>query len=417
MQLDPEATTANRALLVSSDLKFLNEESKKIIQEYNRKFYQRFQVYSEWNSHPSDRWVYGFTKIIENVFSIATGGYFLIVGVASFLVIIVNILWSLIFTISQVNASFGIVNYLNLFGLLTFVASFFYYDIFNYNKETSFNTLKLYHKACLDIRWIKDSYEIGFDYLMREYCFQEDCQIDLKELGVTKKALAIWFNENVKNVEMMFKLLIILNLYALRIYILNDFHNDYEDFSVSRRELIEFLLKFQKTKKIPHHYSADDIMYYVLKEIQKIIQFFPITSRLSGKITFNMHNMAEMMNQINILKTNLAESSTARHVPLPSFYVITRNGFVFFWMFFIIPFIAYFSASTLLFLFGSIVMVALLIPLVNVWFISKPFIYVSHYAGPNYFKWRKKGYREIYNTFSIIESQLESLRNKIIALR
>lgn len=416
MQLDPEATTANRAFIVSSDLKYLNEETKKITQEYNRKFYQRFQVYSEWRSHPSDRWVFGFTKMVENVFSVATGGYFLILGVASFLVVIVNILWSLIFTIQQVKASFATVQYISLFGLITFVSSFFYYDIFNYNKETSFNTLKLYHRAVLYIRWMKDAYEIAFDYLMKEYCFQEECNLSLKQLGITKNTLVSWFNSNVKNVKMMFKLFIVLNLYALRIYILDDFHNDYEDFSLSRKDLIEFLHAFQKTKKIPHHYSADNVMFFVLKEIEKIVQFFPITSKLTGKATFHTHNMSNIITYINNLKANLADSSTARHVPIPSFYLITRNGFVLFWIFIIIPFIAYQAATTLLFLFGSILMVALLVPLVNVWFISKPFIYVSHYAGPNYFKWRKQNYREIYNTFATIMEQLDSLRSKIESL-
>jgi len=412
MELDPEATSANRGLLVFEDVEKLNEEAKKVVQEYDRKWHQRFKVYTEWHNHPSDRWVYMWTNVVESVFSVATGNYFFIIATSSFLVIIVNILWSLVFSITKVKESFSVVDYSVLFGLLTFVSSFFYYDIFNYNKETSFNTLRLYHRATHYVRWINDGYEIAFDYLMKEYHFNKSCR-SAKIGKMTKNDLVRWYNRNIKKVERMFVYLIILNIYSLRVFIRTDFHNDYEDFGVSRYDLIKVLLEFQKNKKIQYHYNPDQILLHVVKEIEKIVHFFPIVSTIEGTHRFTLVPQSNILNQINLLKQNLLDSSTARHVPTPNFYIITRNGFVFFWIYVLIPFIAYQAASTLLFLFGSIVMIALQIPLINVWFISKPFIYISHYAGPNYFKWRKQNFREINNTFTKISDQLQKLKKCI----
>lgn len=414
MELDSNSTVANRGLLIFENVEELDAKAQELLQEYDKRYYQRFKVYTEWTSHPSDRWVFPFTHFVETIMTLGVSQYYFWVVTSSFLVVFVNILWSLIFTIPQFHESFvnNSINYYNLFSLLTFLASFFYYEIFNYNKESSFNTLRLYRKSMHIIQWINSAYEIAFDHLMKEYTFRSNDIITI-EKKFPKKDLIYWYNTNVRNIQKMYIYLIILNIYSLRIYLKKDVQYDYEQIGFSKDELLKVLIKYQKSKKTKYDYSSDQIFLYILKEIEKTAQFFPIISTARDIQNFKIVTLNNILTNINLLKANFLESSTVRHVPLPNIYIVTRNVFVFFWIYVIIPFIAYYSATTLLFVFGSLLMIILQIPLINIFFISKPFTSSSDYAGPNFYKWRKKVFFEISSSFKKIEKMILKLRNDI----
>ena len=412
MELDPDATLANRGLLIFEDSEALDKKAQELIEDYDKRFYQRFKVYTEWTSHPSDRWVFSFTHFVETVMSLGVSQYYFWIVTSSFLVVFVNILWSLIFTIPQVNDSFNKVNYYDLFGLLTFLASFFYYEIFNYNKEISFNTLRLYRKSMHIISWINSAYEIAFDHLMKEYTFRSNDIITL-EKKMDKKSLIYWYNTNIQNIKKMYIYLIILNIYSLRIYLSKDVQYDYEYIGFSKDELLKVLIKYQKSRKTKYDYSADQIFLFTLKEIEKTAQFFPIISTARDIQNFKILTLNNILNNVNLLKTNFLESSTIRHVPLPNIYIVTRNAFVFFWIYVIIPFISYWTAHTLLFVFGSLLMIILQVPLIHILFISKPFTSNVDYAGPNFYKWRKQVYQEIRSSFKKIEKMVLKIRADI----
>ena len=94
-----------------------------VVKDFDRQYKQRFVRYTESKGHPSDFWVFPFTETVENIYSLAIGGYFWYIFLGFIVILLINVLWSLVFTIPGILVMFEAANFVSLFETLTFLAS------------------------------------------------------------------------------------------------------------------------------------------------------------------------------------------------------------------------------------------------------------------------------------------------------
>ncbi len=213
---------------------------------------------------------------------------------------------------------------------------------------------------------------------------------------LSMKTMKTWYAGFVNIVRKLTDYEFMLAVYTLRVYVPYDY--DYECLktrSVTKEKLDVIYRKASKKKLSEKMLSPEFIIDFLIREIKEIIYLMPIqmTSDDLPKLSIPVQN--EIINSIDGLESNIRASAVNKNIPEQSLYIWTRNIFMGFWLLVIIPFIAYNSVERYLPLFGSVVQLMLLIPLINAWYVGKPFVHSGHYSGPNYFKWRRDVYKTI----------------------
>lgn len=398
------------------------DEKIKIItvsKDFNKQYKQRFVRYTEHKSHPSDFWTFPLTEIIENIFSLAVGGYFWYMILGFIVVLLLNVLWSLVFNIPAVKNIFVNNNFEALFSLITFVASIFYIQILDYYRISSTNPLMLFKESTIYIKEINNSFNMAFNYElkallihMKNHELLNDYEIfEKKEIKILKE----WYKTFVVIEKNVTELMFFMALFSLRVFMNEDYDFDYEiEYGIDRNK-IKNLEKIVNRKRMSRKIrpKPEDFMETIIDLYESYITMIPLKINIEKMPVIRPSMMNNIYRNINNLKDNIHKSVLQKAVPEQRNFIFIRNLFVFFWIVVIIPFVAYDSVSTLLPLFGTMVEFSCVVPLINAWFIGKPFVYSGRYAGPDYFSWRKNLYRIINIDRKIREKKISKLKDII----
>jgi hypothetical protein len=373
---------------------------------YDYRYYLRFHKYIENPGHPSDVYVYSFTPFVEGILSISVGGYFTYIGIAFIVVILMNILWSLLFTIKGADAFFNQNNFTSLFEVPVFVASLLYVEIWSFYRDVSVRPLKIYLETIEWIKKINDSFHYAFLYEMMSVKNFAKNNIN----SMSTETLAAWYKQFSDTVKTLTDYEFALAVYTLRVHVPYDYDFEYlKTPSLSKEKLEKLYNEANKRKINEKMLTPEFIISFVTRKIKEIIFLMPVqrTSEKLPKLSLAVQN--EVMASLTGLERNIIDSAVNKSIPEQSLYTWTRNGFMLFWIMVIIPFIAWNSVQGFLPLFGTIIQMMLLFPLINAWYVGKPFVHSSHYSGPNYFKWR----RDVYKILEIDKKEREEKLKEI----
>jgi hypothetical protein len=380
--------------------------------DFNYKYYMRWHKYMENPGHPSDMYVYSFTEAVESMLSISVGGYFIIIGLTLIFIILINIMWSLLYTIPGAKSFFDQNNFTSLFEVPTFVASLLYVEIWSYYRDISNRPLRIYMENTEWLKRVNASFNYAFKYEIESIKHFVRNNIGKMSTGTLKK----WYSEFSTAVDMLTYYEFMLAVYTLRVYVPYDYDFEFLKTPYITKEKLNALYREVSKKKISEKMlSPEFVIDYIVKKIKEIIYLMPIqtTEDELPKLSISVQN--EVISSINGLETNLRDSIINRSIPEQGLYIWTRNVFMVFWILVIIPFIAWNSVEEFLPLFGTIIMLMLAIPLINAWYVGKPFVHSGHYSGPNYFKWRRDVFkileddnRERLETLEQLKKQMNS---------
>jgi len=175
--------------LGSGHVKHHPEENLTVInvaKDFDKQYKQRFVRYTENKGHPSDFWVFPFTETVENIYSLAVGGYFWYIFLGFIVILLINVLWSLVFTIPGILVMFNQSNFVSLFETLTFLASLFYIQILDYYRSTSRDSLAIFKESTLLIEDIAVAFNIAFKYEVKSIYFYLDSK-SAREVSTKEK--------------------------------------------------------------------------------------------------------------------------------------------------------------------------------------------------------------------------------------
>ena len=359
--------------------------------DFNLRYHLRWHKYMENPGHPSDVYVYSFTNAIESMLSISVGGYFIVIGLTLIFILLINIMWSLLYTIPGANDFFNKNNFTSLFEVPTFVASLLYVEIWSYYREISYRPLKIYMENTEWLKKVNASFHYAFKYELKNITHFVRNNITQLSPNTLKK----WYSDFSNVVKDLTNYEFMLAVYTLRVYVPYDYDFEFlKTPSVSEKKLNELYRNAAKKKLNEKMLSPEFVIDYIIRQIKEMIYLMPIQTTVDDLPKISLPVQNEVISSIAGLETNLRESIISRSIPEQGLYIWTRNVFMIFWITVIIPFIAWNSVEEFLPLFGTIIMLMLSIPLINAWYVGKPFVHSGHYSGPNYFKWR----RDIFKT-------------------
>lgn len=409
----------------NDELPTLSSNKKKIqfinaLKDLSTQYNQKFIRYTETKHDPSDFWLFPFVVIIENVFSLAVGGYFWFMILGFFFVLLMNVLWSLIFNIPGVKEIFNNFDFVSLFSSINFLAALLYVKILESYIVSSSKPLELYRKSTQIIKNISSSFDLAFDYdiksmqlFLNSEHYSQLSSIDNDKRSMDRK-LKQWFKDLVKTENKMTYMLFFMSLYSLRVFLEEDYDFEYETkYGLSKQQLkkLEKLVDVKKTTNFRP--NAEDFMEKIIEITERQIYSFNLRVMIKNYPQIPANVLENVNINIRSLRTNIQDSIIFKSIPEQNSHIFIRNFFVFFWIIVILPFIAFDSVSTLLPLFGTIVEFLCVIPLINAWFVGKPFVHSGRYAGPNYFNWRKILYKTIFIDHQLRKQRIEKIKDDI----
>lgn len=386
-----------------------------VTKDFDKQYQQRFVRYTENRGHPSDFWIFPFTEVVENIFSLAVGGYFWYIILGFIVILLINVLWSLVFTIPGILVLFEASNFVSLFETLTFLASLFYIQILDYYVSASRNPLALFKESTILIEDINSAFNLAFKYELKAIDYYLESKSG-KEASSRERndKLRTWYHNFVKIERNVTDLLFFMSLFSLRVFLDEDYEFEYEtEYGITKDKInkLEHIVNQRRTSKIRPR--SEEFMKTIIEMFENIIYLMPLRVKFEELPDISSYVMGNINMSINNLKTNVNKSIIQKSLPEQRNFVVIRNLFVFVWLVVIVPFIAYNSVTTLLPLFGTIVEFLFAIPLINAWFVGKPFVYSGRYAGPDYFGWRKSLYKTINLSTKIRHNMLDNMRKYI----
>lgn len=360
--------------------------------DYNLKYYLRWHKYMENFGHPSDVYTYSFTQSVESMLSISVGGYFIVIGLTLIFIILVNIMWSLLYTVPGAKSFFDQNNFTSLFEVPTFVASLLYVEIWSYYRDISNRPLKIYMENVEWLKRVNASFNYAFKYELESIRHFVKNNINKLSPGTMRK----WYTDFTNTVNEITNYEFMLAVYTLRVYVPYDYDFEFLKTPSVTKEKLNALYRSASKKKLNEKMlSPEFVIDYIVKQIKMMIYLMPIQTTEDDLPKLSLSVQNEVISSIAGLEANLRDSIINRSIPEQGLYIWTRNVFLIFWILVIIPFIAWNSVQAFLPLFGTIIMLMLAIPLINAWYVGKPFVHSGHYSGPNYFKWR----RDVFKMF------------------
>jgi hypothetical protein len=373
--------------------------------DFNYKYYLRWHKYMENPGHPSDVYIYPFTEAIESMLSISVGGYFIVIGLTLIFIILINIMWSLLYTIPGAASFFNQNNFTSLFEVPTFVASLLYVEIWSYYRDISNRPLRIYMENTEWLKRVNASFNYAFRYEMKSIRHFIEGNIHKLSPGTLKR----WYNDFNGIIRELTNYEFMLAVYTLRVYVPYDYDFEFLKTPSVTKEKLNTLYKNASKKKLNEKMlSPEFIIDYIVKEIKQIIYLMPIQTTIDELPKLSLPVQNEVITSLIGLENNLRDSIINRSIPEQGLYIWTRNVFMIFWILVIIPFIAWNSVEKFLPLFGTVIMLMLAVPLINAWYVGKPFVHSGHYSGPNYFKWR----RDVFKTLEYDnEERIQELNN------
>lgn len=404
--------------LGSGHVKHHPEENLTVInvaKDFDKQYKQRFVRYTENKGHPSDFWVFPFTETVENIYSLAVGGYFWYIFLGFIVILLINVLWSLVFTIPGVLVMFNQSNFVSLFETLTFLASLFYIQILDYYRSTSRDSLAIFKESTLLIEDIAVAFNIAFKYEVKSIYFYLESK-SAREVSIKEKndKLRTWYRGILKTERNVTDLLFFMSLFSLRVFLDEDYEFEYEtEYGLDKEKIMKLEQVVNKKRISKMRPRPEDFMKRIIEMFETIVYLMPLRIRFEELPDISPMVMGNINQSINNLKGNVHKAILQKTLPEPRNFVVIRNIFVVFWMLVIVPFIAYNSVTTLLPLFGTLVEFLFAIPLINAWFVGKPFVYSGRYAGPDYFDWRKALYKVINYDKIFRKNALDKMRQMI----
>jgi hypothetical protein len=346
----------------------------------------------------SDRWIYGFASMVDNLMSAASGGLIWILVVLFFIFFLVCSFWVAVLSIPSVKSTLEDKSVSASLATLGFVVAIITSDAISRRERAILMPLRRYNRLVISIRSLHQNIYSVFRSKMIQFdriIFDMGSKRGGQRFNDQLKILYQWLALASSTLSTTSTYLQLMAVWSLRVFLKIDPILDYEDFGITQRELdYSINLPFEE-----YGYVKKDpvtIMSALLRRQKEQIQ------ATTEKLTKGVPSVNE--SQSNLLQNGLEsvglifhEIEVARNVSQPRIFAASKNFVLIFFLLVIIPIDIFSSVDVLTLIIGPLVLFLFSMMLIVLWYIGSAFSPYPRWEGPRFYEWRRDLYASIYH--------------------
>lgn len=373
---------------------------KSLFDDISEPVYSRFDsAITEHNATLSDKYAHMLSEFFENFYSKLCGGLYWLIILVSILLFLTHTALALIFNITDIKTTFFSGDtWSNLISLITFLVSLYYINLSVQKDLESYMPGREYARLAIIVRNIATSYFTHLMAVIGQYDTRKLTESDIKHIKTIK--------DETDNFLFLSQ---IMNRKLLQLFVSRDDHLEY-DYGLSYKNIEDFHDYLINNVPDINIIDINDHVEFIQQQIEKSICDL---SFIYNDIDVNNARLTQTLNHI---EKNFCEFQDAIRtlnvqeiVPTPSGMTVIRWILIASYILIMIPIIGYESIGLWTLIFGTIMQIVLIYPLIVLYDLSNPFDTYSHYRQANYFGLRTKIYQTNYRHYKHLISSINNI--------
>lgn len=355
----------------------------------HRSGYSRYSS-SRRRAQPSDRYTFGYTRLIEDVFSATAGGVILVLFVYLVVFFGVCFFWTLLLGIDGVEDEITSRNFGEAFSALNFIIALIARDWIDGGWRKIIDSVKLYRQMYA----AQQKFHNDLHSVFRSQ-FVELQKILKTAVDIPRELGAQWVELAMESIQISATIQQLLGLYTLRIFLVADAVLDYTDYGLTEYELA-WARQLPEASYGVRSRTPSAIVSALLRTLGDTVQ--GISSRFERPVpSINEAQMQILVRSLDNLNQTAEAVESSKQITEPGLFRKAYAVIIGIYLLVLYPIVIYSSVDIYTLAVGPLVLFLYTLLLLLRWYVGSPFDENPRWVGPDFYGWRRSLYASIFH--------------------